>query len=82
MAWCCVVDVAVLFFSLVMVFSFFGGKLINIDKHFDRVSTQNLKFQFEFVYCAQLWQNAVARMSTDDASLSRSCLGLVSVLSR
>ena len=32
----------------------FGDKLINIDKHFDRDSTQNLKFQFEFVYCAPL----------------------------
>ena len=55
MAWCCVLDVAVLFFfALVMVFRFFGDKLINIDEHFDRVSTQNLKFQFEFVYCAPL----------------------------
>ena len=55
MAWCCVVDVAVLFFfALVMVFCFFGDKLINIDKHFDRDSTQNLKFQFEFVYCSPL----------------------------
>ena len=45
MACCCVVDVAVLFsFALVM----------NIDEHFDRVSKQNPKFQFEFVYCAPL----------------------------
>ena len=56
MAWCCVVDVVVLFFffALVMGFGFLGDKLINIDKHFDRDSTQNLKFQFEFVYCAPL----------------------------
>ena len=54
MSWCCLVDVAVLFF-------FFGdGVLIvwclvmNIDEHFDRVSKQNLKFRFEFVYCAPL----------------------------
>ena len=47
---------------------------MNIDEHFDLVSTQNLKSQFEFVYCAP-WAKpvyiAVARMSTDDASLSR-----------
>ena len=73
MAWCCVVDVAVLFF-----FGFGDGVLfffgMNIDEHFDLVSTQNLKSQFEFVYCAP-WAKpvyiAVARMSTDDASLSR-----------
>ena len=55
MAWCCVVDVAVLFFFAfgdgVLIFK---DKLINIDEHFDRVSTQNLKFQFDFVYCAPL----------------------------
>ena len=27
---------------------------MNIDEHFDRVSKQNLEFQFEFVYCAPL----------------------------
>ena len=53
MAWCCVVDVAVLFFCCGDGVLIFWG-LINIDKHFDRVSTQNLKFQFEFVYCAPL----------------------------
>ena len=55
MAWCCVVDVCVLFFFCfgdgVLIF---WDKLINIDEHFDRVSTQNLKFQFDFVYCAPL----------------------------
>ena len=69
------------FFALVMVLCFFG------DEHFDRVPKQNLKFQFEFVYCAPLGKpvyTAVARMSTDDASrltnsCSRSCLGPVSV---
>ena len=39
---------------LVMSRCCFGDKLIDIDKHFDRDSTQNLKFQFEFVYCAPL----------------------------
>ena len=49
MAGRCVVDVAVLFFfALVMVLWFFG------DEHFDRVPKQNLKFQFECVYCAPL----------------------------
>ena len=28
--------------------------VMNIDEQFDRVSTQNQKFQFEFVYCAPL----------------------------
>ena len=54
MAWCCVVDVAVLFFFALVMVLIFGDKLINIDKHFDRDSTQNLKFQFEFEYCAPL----------------------------
>ena len=52
MAWCCVVDVAVLFFCFgdgVLIFL-----VLNIDEHFDRVPKQNLKFQFEFVYCAPL----------------------------
>ena len=40
---------------------------MNIDEHFDWVSKQNLKFQFEFVDCAPL-RVAVAHMSTDDAS--------------
>ena len=31
---------------------FFGVN--SIDEHFARVSTQNLKFQFELVYCAPL----------------------------
>ena len=58
---------------------------MNIDEHFDRVSKQNLKFQFDFVDCAPL-RVAVAHMSTDDASrlknsCSRTCLGRVSVLS-
>ena len=64
---------------------------MNIDEHFDWVSKQNLKFQFEFVDCAPL-RVAVAHMSTDDASrlknscsrtclaVSRSCLRDVSVL--
>ena len=30
---------------------------MNLDKHFDRVSRQNLKFQFEFEYCAPFWAN-------------------------
>ena len=30
---------------------------MNIDEHFDRVSRQNLKFQFEFEYCAPFWAN-------------------------
>ena len=51
MASCCVVDVAVLFLFLWWwCFDF----LMNIDEHFDRVSKQNLKFQFELVYCAPL----------------------------
>ena len=63
---------------------------IDIDEHFDWVSKQNLKFQFEFVDCAPL-RVAVAHMSTDDASrlknfmlsdMSRPCLGLVSVMCR
>ena len=39
------------FFALVMVLLFL---VMNMDEHFDRVSRQNLKFQFEFVYCAPL----------------------------
>ena len=51
MAWCCLVDVAVLFLLLWWwCFDF----LMTIDEHFDRDSKQNLKFQFEFVYCAPL----------------------------
>ena len=55
MAWCCAVDVAVLFFLLWRwCFDFL---VMNIDKHFDRVSRQNLGFQFEFEYCAPFWAN-------------------------
>ena len=39
------------FFSLAWCFDCL---VMNIDEHFDRVSKQNLKFQFEFVYCAPL----------------------------
>ena len=54
MAWCCVVDVAVLlFFRSVIVMVFFDF-WVNNSIHFDRVSFQNLKFQFEFEYCAPL----------------------------
>ena len=33
---------------------------MNIDEHFDRVSRQNLKIQFEFEYCALSGQTSVA----------------------
>ena len=51
MAWCCLVDVAVLF---ILLWWWCFDFLMDIDEHFDRVSKQNLKFQFEFVYCAPL----------------------------
>ena len=43
---------------------------MNIDEHFDRVSKQNLKFQFEFVYCAPLGKLQCSSV------VSRSCLCL------
>ena len=52
MACCCAVDVALLFLFLWLLC--FDCLVMNIDEHFDRVSKQNLKFRFEFVYCAPL----------------------------
>ena len=45
---------------------------MNIDEHFDRVSKQNLKFQFQFVSFGQT-SVAAARMSSDDASSVLMC---------
>ena len=68
----------------------FDCLVMNIDEHFDRVSKQNLKFQFEFVYCAplgkpvKLWPVCRRRKLQDWkfmlSVVSRSCLRDVSVL--
>ena len=66
---------------------------MNIDEHFDRVSRQNLKFQFEFEYCAPFWANQCSCGPYVDGScfkiekfmlsaMSRWYLGLVSMLRR
>ena len=54
-------------------------------EHFDRVSRQNLKFQFEFEYCAPFWANECSCGKMLWAVCRRMmlpCLGDVSVLFR
>ena len=58
---------------------------MNIDEHFDRVSRQNLKFQFEFEYCAPFWANQCScgkMLWPVCRRMMLPCLGDVSVLFR